>query len=196
MTMKNTKLLELREKMRAKRPAFIRQDAHRFKKLERKWVRPAGLHSKIRQKIAGHGLLVAPGYRGPGDVRGLLRDGKKPVQVYSVKDVEKMDGISQCAIIGKSVGARKRLDIVAVAEKKKISIFNIKDFAAYRSRIAKGLKERQSLRGSVLKKRVETKKEEKKKEGKSTLEDKAEDETKKDKEADRLEAEKVMITPQ
>ena len=194
--MKNTKLLELREKMRAKRPAFIRQDAHRFKKLERKWVRPAGLHSKIRQKIAGHGLLVAPGYRGPREVRGLLRNGKEPVRVHSVKDIEKMDSTYQCAIIGKSVGVRKRLDIIAAAEKKKIGIFNVKDAASYRVDATKELKERQSVRGSVLKKRNEVKKEEKKKEGKSTLEDKAEDEAKKDKEADRLEAEKVMITPQ
>ena len=39
--------LELRKKIKSKKPDFIRQDFHK-KRLKKKWKRPRGLHSKVR----------------------------------------------------------------------------------------------------------------------------------------------------
>ena len=42
------KLLELRKKIKGKKPNFIRQDAHKHKRLARKWRKPKGIQSKMR----------------------------------------------------------------------------------------------------------------------------------------------------
>ena len=44
------RLLELRKRIKRKKPEFIRQDAHKKKSLESKWRKPKGLHSKMREK--------------------------------------------------------------------------------------------------------------------------------------------------
>ena len=58
-------LLELRKQIKNKKPDFIRQDAHKKKKLGKKWRKARGLHSKIRLKLRGRGKFVSNGYR-PG----------------------------------------------------------------------------------------------------------------------------------
>ena len=67
-------LLELRNQMNKRKPAFIRQDFHK-KRLRKRWVRPRGLHSKVALKRSGHPRRVSVGYGSPREVRGLSREG-------------------------------------------------------------------------------------------------------------------------
>ncbi len=187
------KLLVLKQKMNAKRPKFIRQDAHRFEKLEKKWVRPAGLHSKIRQKIIGHGVLVKPGYRSPRALRSLSRDGTQLVRVFTVSDIERLDPQKQSALMGGSVGKRKRLELVVAAQKKGLKLTNIRDAENYPATVQRELQERKRNRTERLNKK---KKEEKKKPSleEKTEKEKSSDDIKKEKDAERREAEKAMIS--
>jgi large subunit ribosomal protein L32e len=131
------KSLELRRKIKAKKPDFIRQDAYRFAKLKnlKHWRRPVGRHSKIRAKKKGQATLVRWGFGSPKEVRGLMRSGHEPVHVFNASDVTKLDPKKQVAIVGGSVGARKRLAIVAAAEKKGVGIWNI-EVTSYHADIA------------------------------------------------------------
>ena len=49
--MVNAKLLEQRNKAKGKKPNFLRQDANRNKSLEKKWIKPKGMHSKMRWEL-------------------------------------------------------------------------------------------------------------------------------------------------
>ncbi len=125
------RLLELRTKLKRKKPEFIRQDAHKVKRLENKWRRPKGLHSKMRHKFKGYRKLVSKGYKSPLEVRGLSRDGRRIVIVSNVNDILQLEGKNHVAVIAKSVGMRKRLLIVEKANEKQITIVNVdnqKDF--------------------------------------------------------------------
>jgi len=59
------KLLELRKKIKQRKPEFIRQDAHKKAKLKRKWVRPRGIDSKIRLGLKGYGKKPSTGWSSP-----------------------------------------------------------------------------------------------------------------------------------
>jgi large subunit ribosomal protein L32e len=192
------KSLELRRKIKAKKPDFIRQDAYRFAKLKnlKHWRRPVGRHSKIRAKKKGQATLVRWGFGSPKEVRGLMRSGHEPVHVFNASDVTKLDTKKQVAIVGGSVGARKRLAIVAAAEKKGVGIWNI-EVTSYHADIKKGMDERKKARKSLLTRREKKeekpqkqKKEEAKKEKAAEQAGAKADEEKKQ---ERLEAEKVII---
>lgn len=194
------KLLELRKRIKAKKPDFIRQDAYRFAKLKnlKHWRRPVGRHSKIRAKKKGQATLVRWGFGSPKEVRGLMRSGHEPVYVFNEKDVAKLDPKRQIAIVGSSVGTRKRLTIVAAAQKKGVGIWNI-DVKSYHDDVKKGLDGQKKMRKALLARREKKQKEEKpqkqkKEETKKTAEP-VEDKVKADeeKEKERLEAEKVII---
>ncbi len=191
-------LLELKKRINAKRPRFIRQDAHKWKKLEKKWVRPAGLHSKMRQKRKGQPIMVDVGYRSPREVRGMMLNGFKAVVVFNAADVERLDIKKEAAVVAAPVGMKKRLGIVEAAQKKGVKVLNIKDLNEYKASVNKVLEERRKMRASKLEKKVEVKKVEKKEEKKMVKEEKKKEKTaeeiKKEKEQERLEAEKVIIT--
>ena len=194
-----SKLLELRKKIKAKKPDFIRQDAYRFAKLKnlKHWRRPVGRHSKIRAKKKGQATLVRWGFGSPREVRGLMRSGHEPVYVFNEADVAKVNPKKQIAIVGGSVGARKRLAIVAEAQKKGIGIWNM-DVKTYHDDVKKGMDERKKTHKNMLTRREKKQKEEKKapKKAKETPEkepEQAKVKAEEEKKQERLEAEKVII---
>jgi large subunit ribosomal protein L32e len=183
----DSKLMDQRKKMNAKRPAFTRKEHSTFVRIGKSgWRRPRGQHSKVRQKMKGNMVLVNRGYGGPGAVRGALPNGLFPFYVACAADLEKIDMKTQTAVIVGTVGKRKRLALIDAAEKKSITIANIKDVKAYKEKVEKELAERKKKRATVATKKKET------------LEKEAKDDTPEDieaeKEAERREAEKVMIS--
>ena len=52
--MEKKDLLEFRKKIKAKKPNFIRQDAHKKGEIKKKWRRPKGLQSKMRLHKRGY----------------------------------------------------------------------------------------------------------------------------------------------
>ena len=108
-------LLSLKKKMKARKPSFVRQDAHKWKRLGSKWRKPTGIHSKVRQKIIGHPVMVNRGYGTPKAVYGMLQNGLLPIRVFNVGDLAKVDSKTQTAVIASTVGTRKKIEMVAHA---------------------------------------------------------------------------------
>ena len=94
-------LLKIRKKMKAKKPNFIRQDAHKKAEISKKWRKARGLQSKMRLCKKGYRRSPSKGYRTPAAVRGLHESGVSAVVVYSKKDLEQIK--DEGAIIAASV---------------------------------------------------------------------------------------------
>ena len=107
-----------------KLPKFIRQSATAYKRLGRKWRRPRGKQSKLREKQKSHGRWPTVGYGAPKELRYLHPSGMKEILIHSVKDLEKIDPKIYAAKIAHVVGERKRLEILKKAEELKIKILN------------------------------------------------------------------------
>lgn len=102
---------------------FLRRTWSRYSKLGRKrkskqvWRRPTGRDNKMREKRKGYPALVSIGYRGKKEERDSI-NGKSPVIVNNVKDLENIKK-NEIGILGK-VGKKKKLEILRIAEEKKI----------------------------------------------------------------------------
>ena len=122
--MSKKRLLKLREKLNRKRPRFLRLEYGRYKRLGKKWRFPSGIDNKIRHKKKGKPRLVSVGFRNPRAVRGLHPSGFELVHVFNPMDLEKVDSENQVAVIGRTVGARKRIQIIDRAQELGVYIVN------------------------------------------------------------------------
>jgi large subunit ribosomal protein L32e len=120
------RLLEIRKKIKKKKPSFKRQEWFRMKRLGTKWRKPRGEHSKLRRHIKARGALPTVGYRSPSKVRGLNREGLREVIVRNIKDMEKINKKEEIAIIASTVGKKKRLELLEYAHKNNIKVGNQK----------------------------------------------------------------------
>lgn len=108
---------------------FIRRSMKRFSKLGnnrrkiQKWRKPKGRDNKMRLKRKSYPATVSIGYSSPRKEHGRV-EGKLPVLVYNTKDLAKITH-DNIAVLAK-VGAKKKLEIIKMAEEKKIRILNVK----------------------------------------------------------------------
>lgn len=117
-------LLELRKKMKKKRPKFRRQEWFRMKRVGVKWRKPRGIHSKLREHRKARGALPRAGYRSPAAVRGLNKEGHREIVVRNLKDMEKINRKEEIAVIASAVGRKKRLAMLEYAQKNNIKVGN------------------------------------------------------------------------
>jgi len=174
--MDKEKLLKIRETIRKKKPEFIRQDAHKMKRLEKKWRKPKGLHSKMRHKFRGYRRCVDAGWRGPKEVRGLHRSGQELVNVANLASLQELDPKKHAIIISK-IGRRKKLEIVKEALDKGFTFANLVDPKGYLEDAKKDIKASKAKKLDKEKKEKAKIEKEKKKSAKS---DSIEDMVKKD----------------
>jgi len=118
------RLLRLRERMKRKRPRFVRQESWRYVRVKESWRRPRGIDSKMRLKVKGWPRCPEVGYRGPRAVRGLHPSGFEEVIVHNVGELQKVDPERQAVRIAHTVGGRKRAEIIAEAERLGIVVLN------------------------------------------------------------------------
>lgn len=120
-------LLELRNKIKDKKPDFIREDYQRRKRLGRKlkWKKPKGIHSKIRHRFKGRRKMPSPGYKSPRKVKGLNSSGLKMINVHSIDGIVKINKESQGAIVAKNVGIKKKLGILKRAKELNVAVLNL-----------------------------------------------------------------------
>jgi large subunit ribosomal protein L32e len=118
------KALKIREKLKKKKPDFVRQESWRYIRLKENWRRPKGLDNKMRRKIKGWPSTVNTGYRGPKKARGLHPSGYEEVIVRNVDDLEKINPVLQAARIAHTVGIKKRAQILLRAKEKGIHVLN------------------------------------------------------------------------
>lgn len=173
--MENTsKLLELRNEAKKRKPDFIRQDTHKKPSLPKKWKKPRGLHSKMRLNKKGYRRSVSKGFRSPALVRGFYRKGKA-LLCATEKDLEKAKQ-ENCFVILASLGQRKKAFIVKKAEELGLEILNIPK--NYLKQVEENLKSRKEK-----KEQHEREKKEQQKKEKESLDKKVKDQ---DKEKEKL----------
>lgn len=181
-------LLELKKKMKKKKPNFIRQDAHKKKRLGGKWRKPKGLQSKMRLSLKGYRKTVKLGYRKPKQVRSLHKSGLKGVNVNNVSNLNTVDSKTEGVIISR-IGLKKKIDIVKKAIEMKIKIFNIRNPELF----LKETKERLEKKSEEKKKVVKEKEERKKGREKAEKEKKKDELTEKiEKEEEKKEKDKLL----
>ncbi|MCL6500770.1 MAG: hypothetical protein K6T16_01905, partial [Candidatus Pacearchaeota archaeon] len=173
--------------MAKRKPLFIRKDSFkksrlgRGRKKKRKWRRPRGRHSKLREKRKGYIKQPSIGYGRPQSTRGYINN-LKPKIIRNAKELESIRE-GEIAIIGK-MGKKKKIEIAKIALENKIRILNLNS-EVYLKKIEEEKKERERKKAEERKKVERAKKEkEEKKEIKpeEKKEEKAEEKEKKERE--------------
>ena len=117
-------LVALRERVKARKPDFVRQESWRYVRVKESWRKPRGMDSKMRLQKKGWPPIVKVGYRGPAKARGLHPSGFQEVLVHNVEELERLNPATQAARIARTVGFRKRLEIMRKAEELGIYVLN------------------------------------------------------------------------
>lgn len=115
---------QFERKKARKLPDFKRQEWFRYKRLGDHWRKPRGLHSKMRVNKGYRPPRVRVGFRTPTGVRGLHPSGFREVLIYNTADLDKINPEKEAVRIGKSVGMRKRIDIIDKADGMSIRVLN------------------------------------------------------------------------
>lgn len=149
-------VLELRNKRKAKKPRFMRSDAHRVPRLERKWHTPKGGDNKIRRKLRGHRRSPAIGWGSPRGAYGLSPEGFKQVVVHTEADLLKVKG---ACIIGRTLGAKKRMRLLKKAQEMKLKVLNFRDVTQTIKSIEEEFKTRKEQGKARLSKKEKAKQE-------------------------------------
>lgn len=181
-------LLEVRKKIKSKKPVFVRQDAHKKAEIKWKWRRPKGIHSKMRLRKRGYRRCVEVGYGAPKKIKNFDRSGLRIRLVSSIKEIEKVDAKTEGIIISKKIGLKKKVLLLKKASEIGIKVLNVKDVAKYLNDVEENIKKRKEKKKKIKEKKEKTKKEKEKKEEESIEKVMNEEERKKEgkKEKDKL----------
>ncbi len=182
--------MEITSRPRNTKPKFARQQSKILKKLSRSgWHAPKGMHSKLRRKRKGKGLLPSIGYSSPRKFRGLTRQGliqTRVSEVSQLNNLTKKAGI----IMSRTLGARKKLELLKKIKESNLVVLNINNIEAY----IKKIEEKRKILNE-LKKKKEEKKKKSKEEAAKKPEEKQKEETLEEKEK-REKAEKRKVLEQ
>ncbi len=119
------KMLELRKKMKQKRPSFRRVESWRYMRVKDSWRKARGIDSQTRKKTKSGVKSPSIGYRSPKKVRGLHPSGYEEVNVITLKDFENLNNKKHAIKISTKLGAKKRVAIIDYAQKNKFKILNL-----------------------------------------------------------------------
>lgn len=167
----------LRTKLKSRKPTFIRHDAHKKKRVDgTSWRRPKGLQNKMRLHKKGYAKARSTGYGSPKDAYGLSPEGLIQIVVHTEKELLTLDAKTQGAIIARTLSDKRRGELLAIAQTKKIIVLNIsvEDFnkRVQEAQAAKKKKQKDLAKRKELKeKAAAAKKKEEKKEDKKSSEE-------------------------
>lgn len=145
------RLLAVRKVLKRKKPVFLRQDAHKKKKLAKGWRVPKGLHSKMRLGKKSYCKMISEGWKSPKAVKGLSPEGLIPVRVHSVhslKQLSKRHGI----IIASGVGDRNRKAILQEAGRLDLRVLNFRNITDALKKLDEKLRQRKEKKQLKAKK--------------------------------------------
>ncbi len=166
------KIVQLRNERKTKKPKFRRSDVLRVPRLGMKWHKPKGGDNKIRRKLRGHPRQPRIGWGTPRSARGLSHEGFEQIVVYTEADLAKVRG---ACIIARTLGARKRMQLLKKAQEMKLKILNFQDVAQVIKNIEEDLKTRKEQGKARLSKKEKTKQEALKKAAEKEKEKKTEE---------------------
>jgi large subunit ribosomal protein L32e len=118
------RLLKVRKKLNQNRPKFNAFESWRFVKIKPRWRKPRGIDNKMRTNEKGWPKVANIGWGGPAAVRGLHPTGKEEVLISNVNDLKTINNDTQVARISRTVGGKKRTQILEEAEKLGVKILN------------------------------------------------------------------------
>jgi len=171
------RLMEIKSAMKKRQPSFKRQEFNKRIRLRRSsWRKPRGVDSKMREQWGGYRAIVKIGYRTPRKLRGRLSNGLIEVKVSTVKELTSIPK-DQIAVIPRTMGNRRRLELLKEALKSKISISNFRNIESKINEIESNFEARKKRRQELKKSKVERLKSSKKplKSDKNKKETKTED---------------------
>ena len=166
-------LLEIRNKLKAKMPTFIRHDAHKKKRVGSGWRRPKGHQNKMRLHLKGYARNCSTGFGSPRAVHGLSREGLKQNIVHNSTELASLNPKSDGVIVARTLGDRKRSTIIKEATDKGFTLLNLtvekftkkqEEKAAMKSEHKKSLDKKKQEKSAAKKKAAKKKAEEKAKE--------------------------------
>ncbi len=131
---------------------FKRSDRHKKVRLAPGWRKPKGLQNKKRLQLKNQGLNVSSGYRSANSARYKYKD-LEIVTVLTTESLKTIDKKTQAALIGKT-GKKKKLELIAEAEKLGITIVNL-NIENYKENAAKFLEDRKKVAKERTKKQEE-----------------------------------------
>ena len=109
---------------RNKKIEFVRQESWRYKRLRPNWRKPKGIDNKMRLQLSGWPPIVKVGYRSPRSERGLHPSGKQEILVHNVDELSGVDPAKHVVRIARTVGLKKRLEILKEARRIGIRVLN------------------------------------------------------------------------
>jgi len=118
------RLLNLRTRLKKRKPDFVRQESWRYKRVKSSWRRPKGKDSKMRLEIGGWPKSVKIGYRSPRKIRGFHPSGLKELIVHRPEELDSVNPAEFAVRIAHGVGSRKRIKILDKAEELDIKVLN------------------------------------------------------------------------
>ncbi|MBS3107741.1 50S ribosomal protein L32e [Candidatus Woesearchaeota archaeon] len=154
-------LLQLRNRMKRRKPRFMRQQGEFSKRVGIKWREPKGGQSKMRLKKAGKRRVPSIGFGSPKKVRGLHSTGLRRVRIANINELRRMNPKEELAVLLMGMGMKKKIQLLDEAKKLGIKILNIKNEELFRKKVEERIKKKK------IEKKSEPKKEEKKHEDKA-----------------------------
>lgn len=153
----------LRKTQKKRKPTFLRQNVG-IVRVRNGWRRARGGQAKVRLKLRSYRKQPSIGYSSPRAARHRTAQGYEQHVIFSPSELkEEMRAI----IVGRTVGERKRLDIIKRAQELGLIILNIKDTQAYIKEVQTMLQANKEKRAQKKKKKETLKKEVEKKEKES-----------------------------
>ncbi|MHA2235614.1 MAG: 50S ribosomal protein L32e [Candidatus Thorarchaeota archaeon] len=118
------RILRIARRKKKHMPQFRHEQAHRWIRVSDSWRKLRGIDSATREKRRGRIKMVSSGYRTPRAVRDLHPSLYVEVRVHRPSEVEDLNPDVHAVRIAASVGARKRQEILAVADAKQMRVLN------------------------------------------------------------------------
>ncbi len=118
---------------------FLRRNTTQYLRLGkkrkklRKWQRPKGRHSKMRQKRKGYTVNVSIGFKQDNKTRNKI-NGKNVTLISNLEELKKADKNS-ILILGK-IGNKKKIDAAKIAKENNFNIINF-DYNKFLKNIVK-----------------------------------------------------------
>ena len=168
--MTREKLLVVRKEVKSRKPKFKRAQVNQFAKLKNTdaWRKPKGMGNKIRRRRRGLPKMPSVGYGSPSKVRGLNKKGLEEVIVTKISDLENKNLKEKVIVISRTLGARKRLELLKIIKQKKFDVANVKDIDSEIKNLTK--KKKKVVEKKIEEKKGEKEEDEKKEENKKKVE--------------------------
>ncbi|MFX0072602.1 MAG: 50S ribosomal protein L32e [Candidatus Hermodarchaeota archaeon] len=120
-----SRLLELRKKMKKKKPSFRRVESWRYVRVKDSWRKARGIDSKTRKKTKSGVKSPSAGYRTPKKIRGMHPSGYEEVQVEVLDDFIGLSSKKHAIKLSRRLGSKKRLELIDYAQKRNFRVLNI-----------------------------------------------------------------------